>query len=75
MYFIGLRSITKLPIILKGILTVEDAKLAVKHGVDGIIVSSHGGRQLDTVPATVSIVISKSLAITVVPNCHLKHEE
>ena len=75
MYFIGLRSITKLPIILKGILTAEDAKLAVKHGVDGIIVSSHGGRQLDTVPATVSIVISTSLGITVVLNCHLKLEE
>ena len=49
------RSVTKLPIILKGILTAEDARLAIQHGVDGIIVSSHGGRQLDTVPATVSI--------------------
>ncbi len=48
-----LRSITKLPILLKGILTREDAALAVKHGVDGIIVSNHGGRQLDGVPATI----------------------
>ena len=50
------RSVSKLPIVLKGILTAEDARLAVEHGVDGIIVSSHGGRQLDTVPATVSLI-------------------
>ena len=50
-----LRSVTKLPIVLKGILTAEDARLAVKHGVDGILVSNHGARQLDTVPATVNI--------------------
>ncbi|HZU66870.1 MAG TPA: alpha-hydroxy acid oxidase [Ktedonobacteraceae bacterium] len=43
-----LRSITSLPIILKGILTAEDAVLAVEHGVDGIVVTNHGGRQLDT---------------------------
>jgi isopentenyl diphosphate isomerase/L-lactate dehydrogenase-like FMN-dependent dehydrogenase len=43
-----LRSITSLPIVLKGILTAEDALLAVEHGVDGIVVSNHGGRQLDT---------------------------
>lgn len=48
-----LRSLTSLPIILKGILTAEDAALAVKHRVDGIIVSNHGGRQLDSVPATI----------------------
>ncbi|EQB49797.1 FMN-dependent dehydrogenase [Colletotrichum gloeosporioides Cg-14] len=35
------------PIVLKGVLSVEDAKLAVEHGMDGIIVSNHGGRQLD----------------------------
>jgi len=43
------RSITKLPIVLKGILTAEDARLAVEHGAAGIIVSNHGGRQLDSV--------------------------
>ncbi|XP_028417850.1 hydroxyacid oxidase 1-like [Dendronephthya gigantea] len=48
-----LRSVTKLPIVLKGILTAEDARLAVQHGVDGILVSNHGGRQLDGVPATI----------------------
>ncbi|MCM3764716.1 lactate 2-monooxygenase [Neobacillus niacini] len=38
---------TSLPILLKGILHPEDAKLAVEHGVDGIVVSNHGGRQVD----------------------------
>ena len=42
-----LRSITTLPILLKGILTAEDALLALSHGIDGIIVSNHGGRHLD----------------------------
>ncbi|WP_339235618.1 lactate 2-monooxygenase [Oceanobacillus sp. FSL W7-1281] len=42
-----LRAHTKLPIILKGILHPEDAKLAVAKGVEGIIVSNHGGRQVD----------------------------
>lgn len=44
-----LRSITSLPILVKGILTAEDALLALEHGVAGIIVSNHGGRQLDSV--------------------------
>ncbi|XP_072118352.1 2-Hydroxyacid oxidase 2 isoform X3 [Mobula birostris] len=48
-----LRSLTRLPIIIKGILTKEDAELAVGHGVQGIIVSNHGGRQLDGGPATI----------------------
>jgi isopentenyl diphosphate isomerase/L-lactate dehydrogenase-like FMN-dependent dehydrogenase len=48
-----LRSMTSLPIVLKGILTEEDALLAVEHGVDGIVVSNHGGRQLDSVPASI----------------------
>jgi len=43
-----LKSITTLPIVVKGILTEEDAILAVKHGVAGIIVSTHGARQVDT---------------------------
>jgi isopentenyl diphosphate isomerase/L-lactate dehydrogenase-like FMN-dependent dehydrogenase len=42
-----LRSLTKLPILLKGILTAEDALLAMEHDIQGIIVSNHGGRQLD----------------------------
>lgn len=47
-----LRDITRLPIVVKGILTAEDARLAVDHGVDGIGVSNHGGRQLDGVVTT-----------------------
>lgn len=46
-------SITSLPILLKGILTAEDAALAVAHGVAGIIVSNHGGRQLDGAVASI----------------------
>lgn len=42
-----LRSKTKLPIILKGILDPEDARKALDHGADGIYVSNHGGRQID----------------------------
>jgi 4-hydroxymandelate oxidase len=38
-----------LPVLVKGILTPEDAELAIAHGVAGVIVSNHGGRQLDTV--------------------------
>ncbi|GLC35734.1 hypothetical protein PLESTB_000488900 [Pleodorina starrii] len=46
-----LRSITKLPIIVKGLLAPDDAELAVRYGVDGIVVSNHGGRQLDYAPS------------------------
>lgn len=42
-----MRSLTQLPIIIKGLVTAEDAVLAVEHGAAGIIVSNHGGRQLD----------------------------
>ncbi|MFC6082148.1 aminotransferase class I/II-fold pyridoxal phosphate-dependent enzyme [Sphaerisporangium aureirubrum] len=47
-----LRSVTRLPILLKGILTAEDAARAAAAGVDGVVVSNHGGRQLDAAPAT-----------------------
>ncbi|KAG1681126.1 hypothetical protein FOA52_015568 [Chlamydomonas sp. UWO 241] len=46
-----LRSITKLPILVKGLLSPHDATLALQAGVDGIIVSNHGGRQLDYSPS------------------------
>ncbi|XP_068185146.1 2-Hydroxyacid oxidase 2-like isoform X2 [Antennarius striatus] len=52
-----LQSITSLPIIIKGILTKEDAVLAVEHSVQGIIVSNHGGRQLDGTLATIDALI------------------
>jgi 4-hydroxymandelate oxidase len=51
-----LRAATTLPLWLKGIMTPEDARLAVDHGVAGIIVSNHGGRNLDTTPATIAVL-------------------
>jgi isopentenyl diphosphate isomerase/L-lactate dehydrogenase-like FMN-dependent dehydrogenase len=51
--FRELTSLTKLPVVLKGILTEEDAKRAVEAGASGVIVSNHGARQLDHVGGTV----------------------
>lgn len=48
-----LRSVTKLPIVLKGILTSQDALLAIESGAQAIIVSNHGARQVDGIPASV----------------------
>ena len=45
-----------LPLLVKGILTPEDAKLACEHGASGIVVSNHGGRQLDGVSATIDVL-------------------
>ncbi|MFJ7589640.1 alpha-hydroxy-acid oxidizing protein [Streptomyces sp. NPDC097617] len=42
-----LRRLTRLPLLVKGILHPDDARLAVEHGADGVVVSTHGGRQLD----------------------------
>jgi|TARA_B110000263_G_scaffold37821_1_gene29456 L-lactate dehydrogenase (cytochrome) len=50
---VWLRGIWKGPLIVKGILTAEDAKEALQRGADGIIVSNHGGRQLDSCPASI----------------------
>jgi isopentenyl diphosphate isomerase/L-lactate dehydrogenase-like FMN-dependent dehydrogenase len=47
-----LRSVTHLPLVVKGILTAEDAELACDHGASGVVVSNHGGRQLDGVSAS-----------------------
>ncbi|KAF4333016.1 FMn-dependent dehydrogenase [Fusarium beomiforme] len=58
-----LRSQTSMKIILKGILTAEDATLAVDAGADAIIVSNHGGRQLDGVPATLEALPEVSDAV------------
>uniref|UniRef100_A0A0E0DIK8 (S)-2-hydroxy-acid oxidase n=2 Tax=Oryza TaxID=4527 RepID=A0A0E0DIK8_9ORYZ len=49
-----LQTITSLPILVKGVMTAEDTRLAVESGAAGIIVSNHGARQLDYVPATIS---------------------
>lgn len=51
-----LRTITKLPIMIKGILDREDALLAVEHGVDVVYVSNHGGRQLDHGPSSFEVL-------------------
>ena len=45
--FAWLRGQTRLPIVLKGVLHPDDARLAIEHGLDGIVVSNHGGRQVD----------------------------
>jgi len=47
-------SIARVPVLLKGILNPDDADRAAKAGVAGIIVSNHGGRNLDTLPATIT---------------------
>ncbi|HEY2377648.1 MAG TPA: alpha-hydroxy acid oxidase [Gemmatimonadaceae bacterium] len=51
-----LRSISPLPVIIKGILAAKDASLAVEHGAAAVIVSNHGGRQLDGVPAPITVL-------------------
>jgi 4-hydroxymandelate oxidase len=51
-----LRSFARVPILLKGILAAEDAALAIEAGAAGVIVSNHGARNLDTVPATADVL-------------------
>jgi len=53
-----LKSLTKLPVLLKGILNPNDAEKAIQIGCSGIIVSNHSGRNLDTVPATIEVLPS-----------------
>ena len=50
------RSIWPGPLALKGVMAAEDARLAVEHGVDAIVVSNHGGRQLDGLPAAIEVL-------------------
>lgn len=57
------RGATELPLVLKGILTREDATLAVEHGAGAVWVSNHGGRQLDGAPASLSLVAPVSDAV------------
>jgi len=51
-----LRSTCELPLVLKGVLTAEDTLLAAEHGAAAVVVSNHGGRQLDGVPATLDVL-------------------
>jgi len=58
-----LRSLTRLPLLVKGVMHEEDACRAVAEGVDGIIVSNHGGRTLDTQPATIEVLEAIARAV------------
>ncbi len=58
-----LRAQTTLPIIIKGILRPDDARLAVEHGMDAIIVSNHGGRVLDGTPSAIDMLPAIATAI------------
>jgi len=51
-----IRRLSKIPVIIKGIATAEDARIAVDHGVDVVYVSNHGGRQLDQGVGSISVV-------------------
>ncbi|GAK62553.1 L-mandelate dehydrogenase [Moesziomyces antarcticus] len=51
------RKTCKLPLYLKGIQTVEDIELAVKHGVEGVVISNHGGRSLEYAPAPIDVLV------------------
>ncbi|CEL11827.1 hypothetical protein ASPCAL14923 [Aspergillus calidoustus] len=52
-----IRSVTNLPIILKGITSAADAKIALEHNVQGIVVSNHGGRNLDYSPPSILVLL------------------
>ncbi|RWR26633.1 alpha-hydroxy-acid oxidizing protein [Sinirhodobacter populi] len=58
-----LREVTRLPVLLKGIMSPVDATRAVEAGIDGIIVSNHGGRALDTLPATAEALARVTRAV------------
>ena len=51
-----IRTWARLPLVLKGIMTAEDARIALDHGVDAIVVSNHGARQLDRAPAAIDVL-------------------
>lgn len=58
-----LRGLWKGKLVVKGVMTVEDAQLAARHGADGVWVSNHGGRQLDGAPATLDILPAIAAAV------------
>ena len=58
-----LRSLTRLPLLVKGVMSAEDAGRAVSEGVDGIVVSNHGGRVLDAQPATIDVLPEIAAAV------------
>ncbi|WP_226012025.1 alpha-hydroxy-acid oxidizing protein [Halomicrobium salinisoli] len=58
---------TDLPLIVKGIVAPEDARLAVEHGADGVVVSNHGGRQVDGAVASLAVLPEIAEAVGSVP--------
>jgi 4-hydroxymandelate oxidase len=58
-----LAAATTLPVLVKGIVRADDARIATQHGARGIVVSNHGGRQLDTSPATADVLESIVAAV------------
>jgi 4-hydroxymandelate oxidase len=62
-YVDRIRDATSMNLVLKGILTAEDAALSVEHGVDGIIVSNHGGRVVDTGLSTIEVLPEVAAAV------------
>ena len=63
-----LQSTTRLPVLLKGILHPDDARQAATLGVAGLIVSNHGGRTLDTAPATAAVLPQVVQAVRAIDN-------
>ena len=55
-YLDAVRKFIKVPIVIKGIVTHEDARLCAEHGFDGIVVSNHGGRSMDYGPSTLEVL-------------------
>jgi lactate 2-monooxygenase len=58
-----LREQTSLPLLVKGVLTAEDAQIALQHGVDGLVVSNHGGRQVDGAVAALDALVEIRAAL------------
>ncbi|KAL4871200.1 hypothetical protein BDV12DRAFT_32109 [Aspergillus spectabilis] len=56
-YYAKLSNMTSLPVIIKGVQSVEDVKLAIKHNVPAIVLSNHGGRQLDSSPSSLEVAL------------------
>lgn len=55
--------ITRLPVLIKGVVRGDDAAMAVEHGAAGVVVSNHGGRQLDTAPAPIEVLEEVAQAV------------
>ncbi|QEL65015.1 L-lactate dehydrogenase [Oryzomicrobium terrae] len=60
----AIRDLTRLPLILKGILSPRDARQALALGVDGLVVSNHGGRTIDTLPAAIDALPAVAEAVS-----------